>query len=377
MSAVLNLYDIYEQNLNFLIGAGASHGFLPTLQLKLKDRDGNRFTFETLAKHLDENSKQRLYTILFMYYYKKCIKAGLPRNNSKPLSPHREKVLDEYIKFLETTICLLEKQNETSKKCNIYTTNYDTCFEIASDRLNANGLFNFVINDGADGFQFKRFHTRNYNRRVLQKGIFDQAHYYIPQVNILHPHGSVYWKKDSKGIQVDYSDTTYDIEFNSVEDAVLKNFESIVENDSKTIDHLISHDKHLISGSIRKKYFWERYSKIPIVNPTKWKFHETVFEEAYYQILRHLSFELERPNSVLVTFGFSFSDEHILHLVQRSLSNPSLTVYISCFNNKEFSDMEQKFREYNNVKLILEDSDLTFEVFNNRVFTLEPSGAEI
>lgn len=376
MSASLNLYDIYEQNLNFLIGAGASHGFLPTLQLKIKDRDGNRFTFETLAKHLDDNNKQRLYTILFMYYYRKCIKEGLPRSDAKRLVPHREKVLNEYTKFLETLIKLLEKQNETNKKCNIYTTNYDTCFEIASDRLNANGLFNFVVNDGADGFQFKRFHTRNYNRRVLQKGIFDRDHYYIPQINILHPHGSVYWKKDAQGIQVDYSGTPYDIEFNSVENAVLKNFESIVENDSKTIDHLLSHDKHLISGSIRKKEFWEKYSEIPIVNPTKWKFHETVFEEAYYQILRHLSFELERPNSVLLTFGFSFSDEHILHLVQRSLSNPSLIVYISCFNDKELLDMQEKFRGYNNVKLIADDCELTFEVFNKNVFALESSGGE-
>lgn len=377
MSVALNLYDIYEQNLNFLIGAGASHGFLPTLQLNIKDRDNNRFTFETLAKYLDENNKQRLYTILFMYYYKKCILAGLPRGGSKSLASHREKVLGEYVRFLETLITLLENQSKTGKRCNIYTTNYDTCFEIASDRLNADGRNNFIVNDGADGFQFKRFHTRNYNRRVLQKGIFDRDHHYIPQVNILHPHGSVYWKKDSKGIQVDYSETTYDIEFNTVEDAVIKNFGSIVENESKTIDHLISHDKYLISGSIRKKYFWDEYSQIPIVNPTKWKFHETVFEETYYQILRHLSFELERPNSVLVTFGFSFSDEHILHLVQRSLSNPSLTVYISCFNDTELSDMEEKFRGFNNVKLISEDLDITFEIFNNKVFTLKPSGDEI
>src|SRR5690606_18131416 len=90
--------------------------------------------------------------------------------------------------------------------------------------------------------------------------------------------------------------------------------------------------------------FWSKYNEIPIVNPTKWKFHETVFEEAYYQILRHLSFELERPNSVLITFGFSFSDEHILNLVQRSLSNPSLTVYISCYNDFEKFEMKSKFK---------------------------------
>lgn len=110
------------------------------------------------------------------------------------------------------------------------------------------------------------------------------------------------------------------------------------------------------------------------MNPTKWKFHETVFEEAYYQILRHLSFELERPNSVLITFGFSFADEHILHLVQRSLSNPSLTVFVSCYNDAEKSAMKEKFKGYPNVKYLTIDDELTFKRFNKRVFTLAKDG---
>lgn len=117
--------------------------------------------------------------------------------------------------------------------------------------------------------------------------------------------------------------------------------------------------------------FWMKYNKIPIVNPTKWKFYETVFEEAYYQILRHLSYELERPNSVLITFGFSFADEHILSLVQRSLSNPSLTMYVSCFNLFELKWMQDKFNGYQNVKFIYSDNEqLNFSLFNNTTFNL-------
>jgi len=37
MASELNISEIYEQNLNFLIGSGASFGYLPTLQLSLKD----------------------------------------------------------------------------------------------------------------------------------------------------------------------------------------------------------------------------------------------------------------------------------------------------------------------------------------------------
>ncbi|MEQ1964894.1 hypothetical protein ABLB69_17365 [Xenorhabdus khoisanae] len=110
---------------------------------------------------------------------------------------------------------------------------------------------------------------------------------------------------------------------------------------------------------------------MPIVNPTKWKFHETVFEEAYYQILRHLSYELERPHSVLIAFGFSFADEHILSLVQRALSNPSLTMYVMCYSELTKDRMLEMFKEYLNVKLIYsEDSKLDFKLFNDEYFTI-------
>ena len=49
-------------------------------------------------------------------------------------------------------------------------------------------------------------------------------------------------------------------------------------------------------------------------------------------MIRSFSYELERKNSVLIVFGFSFADEHIRELFLRSLLNPTLKVYIICFN---------------------------------------------
>jgi len=120
---------------------------------------------------------------------------------------------------------------------------------------------------------------------------------------------------------------------------------------------------------------------MPIVNPTKWKFHETVFEEAYYQILRHLSYELERPQSVLITFGFSFADEHILSLVQRALSNPSLTMYVVCYSKSTKEWMVELFGQYPNVKYVFsEDHVLDFKLLNDEYFTIvkprKPSSKE-
>src|SRR5690606_7583958 len=116
------------------------------------------------------------------------------------------------------------------------------------------------------------------------------------------------------------------------------------------------------------------YNKLPIVNPTKWKFHETVFEEHYYQMLRFLSYELEKPNSILITFGFSFADEHILKLVQRSLSNPLLQTFICCYSQSSAGAMEEEFKLWKNVKVIgpPDGAKLDFANFNKYVFSLKP-----
>lgn len=373
-----NLYDVYEQNLNFLFGAGASYGFLPTLALNIKDSNETPYTFETLAKELDKNSTRNLYSLLFMYYFKKCINPGLPRRPTFPYLPHHANVLKEYESFLTTLLSVLEKQGRNEKKCNLYTTNYDNCLEVAADRLLVTQAKNCVINDGSSGFQRRNFHTKNFNNRTVQKGIFDKHEEWIPQINILHAHGSVYWQKVDKCIEVNYGETSYDIVFTAEQENLLSEFEELVSSEDKHLDDLLAFGEDELGvwgwGDLHDTEFWEKYNKIPIVNPTKWKFHETVFEEAYYQILRHLSFELEKPNTVLITFGFSFSDEHIMHLVQRSLSNPSLSVYICCYNEDEKHEMKIKFKSYRNVKYITIDDELTFYRFNKRVFTLKKDG---
>ena len=114
------------------------------------------------------------------------------------------------------------------------------------------------------------------------------------------------------------------------------------------------------------------------MNPTKWKFHETVFEEHYYQMLRLLSYGLEKPNSILITFGFSFADEHILKLIQRSLSNPQLQTFICCFSQKGATTLTEEFKLWNNVTIIAppDGEKLDFTNFNKYIFSLKPENYE-
>jgi hypothetical protein len=376
MTAEFNLHQIYDHNLNFLVGAGASNGFLPTLALEIKALDGSECTFETLAKKYE--SSKEMTTLLFMLYYRECIKPGLPvvpliGFPTPPRLQHEENVIKEYKRFMTTLIHVLNKQKPSAKRANIFTTNYDNCFEIASEELMSERTTQFEVNDGSTGFQTRTFHTRNFNNRVVNKGVFDRHDQFLPQLNLLHAHGSVHWMKGNKNgdIELNYGTSRYCIDFDQAETDILDTCKAILYDDKKSLDDLIVFEAATDLTKLRSDQFWQDYNKMPIVNPTKWKFHETVFEEAYYQILRHLSYELERPQSVLIAFGFSFADEHILSLVQRALSNPSLTMYVVCYNKLTKDRMEQLFKEYSNVKYIYSDAkNLDFDLFNEEYFTI-------
>ena len=144
-----------------------------------------------------------------------------------------------------------------------------------------------------------------------------------------------------------------------------------MNDETKTISDLPIAVAELVTGEAELELFWTKYKELPIVNPHKWKFHETVFEEQYYQMLRLLSYELEKPDTVFITFGFSFADEHILNLVKRSLSNPTLQLFVCCFDQAEHEKMEEYFTRNRNVQLIVIEKNLDFSAFNRDVFTFE------
>ncbi|NOR62298.1 MAG: hypothetical protein GQ535_07395 [Rhodobacteraceae bacterium] len=69
---VINRNDIYDKNLNFLIGSGASVGLLPTLELKLKQSGSTKqHTLETLATKFEDD--EDLMCLIFSYYVENVI----------------------------------------------------------------------------------------------------------------------------------------------------------------------------------------------------------------------------------------------------------------------------------------------------------------
>lgn len=378
MAKTIPLAEIYDKNINFLIGAGASYGLLPTLELDLKDADGNWQSIETLATKFEADDEDDNLALLFMHYYKKCIEpAILFKLEEAKAIPAQNLVVDNYKIFLETLLEVLQRKTD-NKRCNVFTTNYDGCFVHVADDILRSGHINFVINDGASGFQKRYIRAKNYNNYTYQSGAFERHQVDIPQINLIHVHGSVYWSKEGESIRVNYD---FEANQKSCLDGdgfnELEAFSTILEDETKTPADLPVPNVDITFSEANRLEFWEGYNKLPIVNPTKWKFHETVFEEHYYQMLRLLSYELERPDTVFITFGFSFADEHILNLVKRSLSNPHLQLFVCCFNETERKKMEECFKINRNVTLIEVGKNLDFSTFNSEVFSLTPPATSV
>ena len=59
MSNQIKVDEIYDYNLNFLLGSGASSGLFPTLALSLRSEDGNNLTIEMLAEEFEKKGEEK------------------------------------------------------------------------------------------------------------------------------------------------------------------------------------------------------------------------------------------------------------------------------------------------------------------------------
>jgi hypothetical protein len=362
---MISISDIYNQDINFLFGSGASFGLLPTLQLEvLTGEGGARYTLEDLATKFEQDNDRRLIP-LFMHYYANCIRPAekLSLANAVAEEPGAT-VIKNYRTFLLTALEMVKRRNALDRRCNVFTTNYDGCFPLVADALIKDGDIDFVLNDGTRGFTHHILQARNFGAYMCQAGVFGRFQSSIPQINLIHLHGSVYWNKLDQAIQVCYDLSDREALLDDAVLAALQPFSTALTTAGSTLADV----PEIVISDEKLKQFWSRYEQMPIVNPTKWKFHETVYEEHYYQMLRLLSYELEKPNAVLITFGFSFADEHILNLVMRSLSNPRLQVFVCCFSKGEQAVLAAKFKGHRSVKcLALDDEVIDFTAFNEKV----------
>lgn len=135
---------IRGKNINFLIGAGASVPLYPSLSF-----EEDFPTFEDVVSYIKESEKVKIF--MYVYYFMKWIEPmGISRDDFEKTNSNHI-VFRNYKRLIKCFYDYLQcESNESPKRINIFTTNYDLIFErVFDDFLLKNPLIYF--NDGSRG----------------------------------------------------------------------------------------------------------------------------------------------------------------------------------------------------------------------------------
>lgn len=343
------------KNINFLIGSGASVPMYPTLSFG----DGYP-SFEEVVSNRTISDEAKI--CMYIYYLKKWIDPmGLCRVDFYKRYGESE-AIKNYKKLVGNLYNFLQcESNELPKRINIFTTNYDLVFERTfDDFLILNPLIYF--NDGSRGVFRKYISNKNFYLNVTHSGYNDNYRREVPTINLFKLHGSLSWEIEQDKILVNEnnSELSFIIQIVNKIGIKLAELEQLVDNSkSENIDNFIIGlneavaEFRLDKGKLEE--FFSAYSKLPIINPDKYKFFATVSEQHYYQLIRSFSYELERKQSVLIVFGFSFADEHIRDIFERSLLNPELQVIMISYSKAGQDVLRSMFGGYKNITFLPDD----------------------
>jgi hypothetical protein len=342
-------------HLNFLIGSGASKPFLGTL--------GNIEQLLTdLEQKEDSDKKKIVEASIKKHYFDVAIKGNLDIESGS--GSNLDETKNNYKDFVIAidTIINKRKTNLVSKQVNIFTTNMDLFLEYTLENEK------IEFNDGFSGRLNPIFGTENFHNVIKKTSTHYEYQSEVPLFNILKLHGSVNWKLNKDKINFDYGlEILKEIDSINSDGIEFLDIEKEVEGKKKpkTIKELFEEAE---GKENKHEDFLSAYNKLLMINPTKQKFETTTRDLTFYELLRMYSNHLEKENSILFVFGFSFADEHIREITSRvAKSNPTLLIIIFAYDEIA---IDKSIEETQNIKIIkgVKDDELTLEKINNRYF---------
>lgn len=179
------------------------------------------------------------------------------------------------------------------RRANIFTTNYDLAFEYAFDKLGVNFI------SGFSGFQKRTFKPEAFEYDLFFPGSTTQGRVQrIEKVLRYYKiHGSLTWIKENPSENNVYGISEVPIEIVRAK----KDYENI-----------------MIYPTTAKKSF--------------------TLDFPYSELFRQFAASISQSQSVLITYGYSFSDEHINDIIYQALTIPSFTLIIIDFNGTNEKD---------------------------------------
>ena len=319
-----------SSHINFLIGSGAS---TPAIGLAGKVEQEIQELYESGIDENIEKADRKKYDFLVDIQNATNL---LIRN--KPCCKNT-RTSDNYIQLLNLIANILHERNTTllPRQASIFTTNYDLFIEKAGEQVP--GL---ILNDGfgrTSRFSMRhRFSPQVYFNSTLNTGNLFNYRAELPTVNLLKVHGSLSWYH-----------------------------EIVNKQDCAEKGHIFFKVREIESKGENPSYdeVKEYLASFYLVLPEYHKFRSAVIDRNYYELLRIYANELQRENSLLLVFGFSFADEHILEITLRALRNVSLKIVILSYSNDDVCEFERKFDGFPNVQIVAPcgDNKIGFDVF--------------
>lgn len=305
------LFKLFQSTrLNILIGSGAS---MPAISVA-----GD---LESEVQGLYDSGRADEATTK-LYEFLEYINTTTYNLVNKTFDANIEVVQQGYIGLFKNVERILNERrtNILPKQINVFTTNYDLFIEDSLENFDSVSL-----NDGFNRIpsltgKFK-FSTNCFFNAIFNNGNLYNYKVEIPTVNLFKLHGSMSWMHNDGNI-------VYQID------------NRVPRPPGSNVDILNDYiDTHAL------------------ILPRKHKFAETVLQQTYYDLLRLYANELDKENTTLLVFGFSFADEHIVEITKRSLKNPTLKILIFAYDDTAKESFQVLFDQYHNVDVITTGTD--------------------
>lgn len=193
---------------------------------------------------------------------------------------------------------LSDLSGKDGNKFSVITTNYDVLIEEAAAENN------FVIFDGFNFTPLPKFDSNMFEWNLVkevQNVNTREVEYKDKTFNLVKIHGSLTWEKQDNG------------------DIVRKNKDNITETD-----------------------------KMVMIFPSSDKFAQS-YQEPYFELFTKFQELIKRPNTLLISSGFSFADDHISKMITQALkNNSSLRLLVTDFNidpNRQWDKDKKQYIE--------------------------------
>lgn len=321
------------ENVSILTGAGTSFHLgspiirkIPSdLKNELKSQIENYFTdiekpsYEDLFnclqadKFLKIQKGENYETIQNCIYkmqewlFKKC-----DTNKTKILDDKDEHLKENRYYYHELFLKKLLQRPNNLKRANLFTTNYDLAFDYALDNLGIHYI------DGFSGVHNRCFRPEVYDYDIYYPGqsVSGKVHRAEKVLRYYKLHGSLSWISEKESISNPYG----------IKEITNSNFE------------LNASQQLMIYPCVSKKTF--------------------TLDLPYSELFRHFSQAIIQPQSVLITLGYSFYDEHINDIIYQALTLPSFTLIIVNYADKKGQNESiERLKKLEDHRIIVFDED--------------------